>query len=227
MLDDTIYRPTTIATLIEITSALNAIDDGQFESLITLAVRRVLEEEVVGQILDGAGSTSHELQGLWGEVLAANQVAYGATDADFGRDDVLTFLNNVLLSKADGSMPLVVASTGFWKVAQNTARRLAGTTSAGLAAVETFILDEIMYTPYTMGMMEGVPVCHFAGLSPSGVTNGALCFKADRVVLWFWGDSLFLRYVPTSAAKDTWKMTAECGYGIVQPDHNLSRINQT
>ena len=49
-----------------------------------------------------------------------------------------------------------------------------------------------------MGRMESEMMYHYADLSPASSVDPALFFKADRaIVVWFFGDSLFLEYVPT------------------------------
>ena len=77
-----------------------------------------------------------------------------------------------------------------------------------------------------MGMAEGEQAYHYSDLSPAGITNPGLFFKADRCLLWLYGDSMFLEYVPQTSRKTIWKLVAEANFIINRPAQNAARIKQ-
>ena len=68
---------------------------------------------------------------------------------------------------------------------------------------------------------------HYADLSPASVVDPGMFLKANRQVVWFWGDSLFLDIVPVLARKEQYKMLAEVNFVSYRPQNNVSRIKQT
>ena len=210
-LTDTDLLPKTIAVGFEISSALAGVDDGTFMGIINQTIFMLLNGEVMEQLLDGGGT--NEISGLWGTTSLPN-TDYGANDAAFSRDDVLDWANNVRLSDTDGGMNTFVLSSGLWKLCEK--EPYAG---SGATVTSRFMLE--------MGMMEGDMALHYSKLAPASIVNPGLYFKADRIVVFFWGNSLTLQAVPVMAAKEQYKMCAEVNYGVVQPLKNVARIKQT
>ena len=104
-------QPKTIPAAFQMTSSLRAIDDNQFEAVVRMAIRDVLQNQVVKQVLVGDGQ-GNNLAGAWGAT-GLPEFPYGAADADFDRDDILDVLNSVRLADTDGSAPMMVASKGL------------------------------------------------------------------------------------------------------------------
>ena len=206
------YLPKSIASAYELTSSLRGVDDGVFEGIARFAIQDVIGEQVTSQVLVGGGT--NEIDGLWGTTGVQN-VDYGANQQAFSRQDVLDFLDLVRLAKTDGGMYTGVLSTTLWKLCESVLR--------GGNASDMYLLE---IDGDGMGMMEGERIYHYADLSPSGVTDGGLFFKANRVIVWFWGDSLTLEYVPEVARKETYKMCAEVNMVAYRPANNISRIKQ-
>ena len=219
-LTDTEYLPKSIAAAYELSSSLQASDDGTFSMLIDLAIREVVSEQLVTQILLGGGG--NEIQGIWGTTSVPN-LDYGAGATDFDRDDVLDWFDNVRLAKSDGSMFTCVMGDGLWKLCEKTPRGTDGTSSAGYTEISQYLLET--GAPH-MGMIEGEQAYHYSDLSPTGVTNPGLFFKADRCLLWLYGDSMFLEYVPQTSRKTIWKLVAEANFIINRPAQNAARIKQ-
>ena len=71
-LDNAELLPVSIASAFSISSSLRAADDMTFESLVYTSIMAVCGDELVSQVLDGGGSASNEIAGLWGRVSAAN-----------------------------------------------------------------------------------------------------------------------------------------------------------
>ena len=227
--DNSEILPVSIASGYRMTSSLRAVDDGTFARVAMMAIFDVLNDQVTGQVLVGGGT--NEIDGLWGTTGVVN-VNYGAAQTDFSRDDALDVLNSVRLAKTDGMAPVMVASQGLWKLMEKTPRGLAGTEAQGYTDVERFVLDDIMYgadggMTGPMGRVEGARCHYYADLAPASVTDSGLVFKADRVVVWFWGDSLALEYVPQLARADDYKMCAEVNMRVELPANNVARIRQT
>ena len=220
-LTDTEYLPKSIAAAYELSSSLQAADDGTFAMLIELAIREVVSEQLVTQVLGGGGG--NEIQGIWGTTGVPN-LDYGAGATDFDRDDVLDWFDNVRLAKSDGSMFTCVMGDGLWKLCEKTPRGTDGTSSAGYTEISQYLLET--GAPH-MGMIEGEQAYHYSDLSPTGVTNPGLFFKADRCLLWLYGDSMFLEYVPQTSRKTIWKLVAEANFIINRPAQNAARIKQT
>ena len=221
--------PVSIASAYRMTSALRAVDDSTFQSVAMAAIHDVLNDQTTGQILVGGGA--NEITGLWGTTGVVN-IDYGAAQSDFDRDDALAVLNSVRLSKTDGMAPIMVASKTLWELMEKTPRGIQGTAAQGLTDVERFILDDIAYgadggTMGPMGRVEGARCHYYADLAPTNITDSGLVFKANRVVVWFWGDSLALEYVPELARSDVYKMCAEVNMRVERPAENVSRIKQT
>ena len=85
-----------------------------------------------------------------------------------------------------------------------------------------FLLDDIMHSNAgVMGMTEGAECHYYSDLSPASVVNPGLVFKGDRAVVWFWGDSLSLEYVPQTSANYYFKMIAECNCDFELPSKEL------
>ena len=219
-LTDTEYLPKSIAAAYELSSSLQAADDGTFAMLIELAIREVVSEQLVTQVLGGGGG--NEIQGIWGTTGVPN-LDYGAGATDFDRDDVLDWFDNVRLAKSDGSMFTCVMGDGLWKLCEKTPRGTDGTSSAGYTEIQRFLLETD--APH-MGMVEGERAYHYSDLSPTGVTNPGLFFKGDRCLLWLYGDSMFLEYVPQTSRKTIWKLVAEANFIINRPAQNAARIKQ-
>ena len=220
-LTDTEYLPKSIAAAYELSSSLQAADDGTFAMLIELAIREVVSEQLVTQVLGGGGG--NEIQGIWGTT-GVPSLDYGAGATDFDRDDVLDWFDNVRLAKSDGSMFTCVMGDGLWKLCEKTPRGTDGTSSAGFTEISQYLLET--GAPH-MGMIEGEQAYHYSDLSPTGVTNPGLFFKADRCLLWLYGDSMFLEYVPQTSRKTIWKLVAEANFIINRPAQNAARVKQT
>ena len=184
--------------------------------LIELAIREVVSEQLVTQVLGGGGG--NEIQGIWGTTGVPN-LDYGAGATDFDRDDVLDWFDNVRLAKSDGGMFSCVMGDGLWKLCERTTRGTDGTSSAGYTEIQRFLLET--GAPH-MGMVEGEQAYHYSDLSPTGVTNPGLFFKADRCLLWLYGDSMFLEYVPQTSRKTIWKLVAEANFIINRPAQNAA-----
>ena len=220
-LTDTEYLPKSIAAAYELSSSLQAADDGTFSMLIGLAIREVVSEQLVTQVLGGGGG--NEIQGIWGTTGVTN-VDYGAAQANFDRQDVLDWFNHVRLAKSDGAMFTAVMGDGLWKLLEKTPRGTDGTSSAGYTEISQYLLET--GAPH-MGMVEGEQGFHYADLSPTGVEDAGLFFKADRCLLWLYGDSMFLEYVPQASRKTIWKLVAEANFIINRPAQNAARIKRT
>ena len=219
-LTDTEYLPKSIAAAYELSSSLQAADDGTFSMLIELAIREVVSEQLVTQVL--VGGATDEIQGIWGTTGVPN-LDYGAGATDLDRDDVLDWFDSVRLAKSDGSMFTCVMGDGLWKLCERTPRGTDGTSSAGYTEISQYLLET--GAPH-MGMIEGEQAYHYSDLSPTGVTNPGLFFKADRCLLWLYGDSMFLEYVPQASRKTIWKLVAEANFIINRPAQNAARINR-
>ena len=215
-LTDTEFLPKSITAAYELSSSLQAADDGTFSMLIELAIREVVSEQLVTQVLGGGGG--NEIQGIWGTTGVPN-LDYGAGATDFDRDDVLDWFDNVRLAKSDGGMFSCVMGDGLWKLCERTPRGTDGTSSAGYTEIQRFLLET--GAPH-MGMVEGEQAYHYSDLSPTGVTNPGLFFKADRCLLWLYGDSMFLEYVPQTSRKTIWKLVAEANFIINRPAQNAA-----
>ena len=218
VLSDTEYLPKSIASAYELTTSLRGVDDGTFEGIARMAITDVLLDQVTGQVLDGGGG--NEIAGIWGTTGVPN-FDYGAAQSDFTRQDVLDFFDSVRLSKADGGMFTAILGTDLWKLCESVLRGGAASDMYLLEAMPSAAMETMM------GMMEGVATFHYADLSPSGVTDAGLMLKANRQIVWFWGDSLALEYVPTLTRKESFKMVAECNSITYRPVQNTSRIKQT
>ena len=219
-------QPHTIPAAFQMTTSLRAIDDGTFERIVRSAIFMVLNNGVVKQILIGNG-TAPNLTGIWSKTGVQN-VNYGAAATNFNRQDILDVLNSVRLSDTDGSMPVMVASKGLWELMEKTPRGTDGTSSEGYTEIQKFLLDDIMHSNVmVMGMSEGSECHYYSDLTPAGVTNGGLVFKGDRAVVWFWGDSLALEYVPQTSANYFYKMCAEVNADFELPGKNFARLKQT
>ena len=212
ILNNVEYLPVSIASAYELTSSLRGVDDGTFEAIARMAIMDVIGEQVTSQVLVGGGTD--EIGGLWGTTGVQN-LDYGANQGEFIRQDALDFLDAVRLSKTDGGMYTGVLSTTLWKLAESKLR--------GGNASDMYLLEA---SGDNMGQMEGEAMFHFADLSPSGITDPGLFFKANRILIWFWGNSLTLDYVPQLARKDVFKMTAEVNMVAHRPANNISRIKQ-
>ena len=222
----TAKQPISIPAAFQMTSSLRAIDDGQFETVVRAGIRDVLQNQVVAQVLNGDG-TGNNLSGVWLTTGVVNH-DYGAGDADLDRDDLLTVLNSVRLSNTDGSAPMMVASKGLWELLEKKPRGTDGTSSAGYTEIQSFLLDNVMHSNSgVMGMVEGAECHYYSDLSPDGVTNPGLVFKGDRAVVWFWGDSLALEYVPVTSANYFYRVVAEVNCDFELPASNFARIKQT
>ena len=219
-LTDTEYLPKSIAAAYELSSSLQAADDGTFSMLIELAIREVVSEQLVTQVLGGGGG--NEIQGIWGTTGVPN-LDYGAGAGDFDRQDVLDWFDNVRLAKSDGGMYTAVMGDGLWKLMEKTPRGTDGTSSAGYTEISQYLLET--GAPH-MGMVEGEQAYHYTDLSPTSVNDPGLFFKADRCLLWLFGDSLFLEYVPQPSRKTIWKLVAEANFIINRPAQNAARIKQ-
>ena len=222
----TSMQPHTIPAAFQMTTSLRAIDDGTFERIVRSAIFMVLNNGVVKQVLIGTG-IAPEINGIWSKT-GVQDINYGAGAANFDRDDVLDVMNSVRLSDTDGSMPVMVASKGLWQLMEKTPRGTDGTSSAGYTEIQKFLLDDIQYSNAgVMGMAEGAECHYYSDLVPASVVNGGLVFKGDRAVVWFWGDSLALEYVPQASANYYYKMCAEINADFELPAKNFARIRQT
>ena len=211
VMDNTDLLPISIASAFDLSSSLQAADEGTFESLVDFAIFSVCNDEMTAQVLDGGGATANEIAGLWGRVSTAtpdHQVEYGAAATDFGRADILTCKNLVDLAKTDGGPGQWVLGTSLYNLAENTLR--------GGASSERYLLEN--------SMMENRMVHHYADFAPSSVNDPGMFAKLDRCTLLVWGDSFALQEIPVRARKSEYKMVVECNLAVVQPDHNLARI---
>ena len=220
VLNNTEYLPKSIASAYRITSSLRAVDDGVFEGIARMAISQILQDEVTGQVLDGGGT--HQINGLWNTTGVQN-TDYGAAIANFERDDIVDWFDDVRLSKTDGGMYTAVLGDSLWKLCEKTPRGIDGTSSAGFTQISQYLLETT--TPH-MGQMEREVVLHYADFAPSGAVNPGLFFAADRQMIWFWGDSLSLDFVPQLSRSDVWKMCAEVEFASYRPADNASRIKQ-
>lgn len=232
-LDDAELLPVSNATAFDVSSSLRAVDDMGFESLVYASVQLVAGEELVAQVLDGAGSGSNEIAGLWGRVSTSSpdqRHEYGAGQGDFSRQDVLAVKNLVSLGKSDGGPGAFVLSTTLWELAESTLR--------GGAASDRYLLEPMMgdgmmmmgvggVRQGQMGVLEGQVAHHFKDFSPTGITDAGLFARLDRCTIFLWGNSFLLEQVPVLARKNQYKLCVEANLGVVQPDHNLSAIRQT
>ena len=225
VLNDVEYLPVSIASSYEITSALRGVDSGVFDGIARRAIQDVLLDQVTAQVLDGGGSGSNEIAGLWG-LTGVQEAKYGAAQADFSRQDALDFLDLVRLAKTDGGLYTGALSTTFWKLAESVLRGGASS-DAYLLEIDGMMGQGMMEGGQgMMGRMEGEAMFHYADLKPSSIVDPGLFMKANRIVVFFWGDSLFLEYVPTVARKETFKMCAETNMVCYRPENNVSRIYQ-
>ena len=215
------YLPVSVASAYEITSSLRGVDDGTFEAIARMAISDIILDQVTSQVL--VGGDTDEITGIWNKTGVQN-VNYGANAAAFDREDVLDWVNNVRLSKSDGFLYTMVMGDSLWKLMEKTPRGTAGTSSAGYTEISQFLLET---TGPHMGMAENEMAFHYSDLTPASVVNPGLFFKADRMVCWFWGDSLALEYVPTVSRKETFKMCAEVNAEMHRPAQNACRIKQT
>ena len=227
-LADAELLPISIATAFEISSSLRAADDMTFESLVYNSVQLVAGTELVKQVLDGGGSGSNEIMGLWSRVSTAtpDQVhEYGAAPSDCSRADILAVKNLVALSKTDGSPGSFILSTTMWQLCENILR---GGTASDRYVLETMDGMGMMGSGSAMvGMMEGRPAYHFQDFAPSGIVNPGLYIKPDRVTIFLWGRSFNLELAPALARKDQYKLCVEANMSVIQPSYNLSAIRQT
>ena len=206
--------PVSIASAFDLSSSLQAADEGTFESLVDFAIFSVVNDEMVSQILDGGGSTANEIAGLWGRVSTAtpdNVHEYGAAVTDFDRVDVLTTKNAVDLSKTDGGPGQWILGTGLYQLAENKLR--------GGASSERYLLED--------GMMENRMVHHYKDFAPSGINDPGMFVKMDRCTVLVWGDSFQLQEIYVRARKNEWKLIVESNLAVVQPDYNLAAIRRT
>ena len=158
-----------------------------------MAITDILLDQVTGQILVGGGT--NEISGLWGTTGVSN-VDYGAAATNFDRDDVLDWYDHVRLSKTDGGMFTAVMGDGLWQLCERTPRGTDGTSSAGYTEISMYLLEP---TAPHEGRMEREMAYHYKDFAPSGTNDAGLFFKADRIMVWFWGQSLNLEYVPQVA----------------------------
>ena len=198
------------------------MDDGVFEGIARLAIGEVIGEQVTSQVLVGTGSND-TITGLWSKTGVQN-VDYGAAATDFDRNDVIDWFDNVRLSKTDGMMFTAVMGDSLWKLCEKTPRGTDGTSSAGYTDISQYLLE--INGPH-MGTVEGQVAFHYADLTPASIVDPGLFYKSDRVVVWFWGSSLDLEYVPQQARKDVWKMCAEVNMEAYRPAQNVCRIKRT
>ena len=233
-LADAELLPVSIGTAFDVSSSLRAADDLTFESLVYASVQLVAGEELVKQILDGAGSSSNEIAGLWGRVSSATPDKvheYGAAQSDLTRSDILAFKNLVALSKTDGGPGAFILATTLWELCESVLR--------GGAASDRYLLEPMMGDGMMMGgasggvrqgqtgMMEGKMTHHFADFSPTGITDAGLFARLDRCTVFLWSNSFFLEEVPILSRKSQYKLVVEANLGVIQPDYNLSAIRQT
>ena len=210
-LNQSALTPISIGSAFDLSSSLTATDPGTFESLIDFAIRVVCNDQMTKQVIVGGGSSSNEIAGLWGRVLAAHQHNYGAAQTDFTRADVLTTKNMVDLAKTGGGPGQWILSTTAYELAEGVLR--------GGAASDTYLLE--------MGMMESRMAHHFADFTVSGVTDPGIFVKLSQCVMLIWGDSFMLQEIPVRARKNEFKMVVEANLAIVQPDSNIARFQQT
>ena len=131
----------------------------------------------------------------------------------------MDFLDLVRLAKTDGGMYTGVLSTTLWQLAESVLR--------GGASSDKYLLEIDRMTGEGMaGMMEGESMYHYADLEPSSIVDPGLFFKANRIIVWFWHDSLFFEYVPTVSRKETFKMCAETNMVAYRPANNVARLYQ-
>ena len=131
--------PVSIASAFDLSSSLQAADEGTFEALVDFAIFAVCNDEMVAQVLDGGGGTANEIAGLWGRVSTAtpdNAHEYGAAATDFDRENILTTKNVVDLAKSDGGPGSWILGTGLYQLAENTLR--------GGASSERYLLEDMM-----------------------------------------------------------------------------------
>ena len=179
-MDNTDLLPVSIGSAFDLSTSLQAADEGTFESLLDFAIFSVVNDEMVAQVLDGAGSGSNEIAGLWDRVSTAtpdNAHAYGAAQSDFGRADILTTKNVVDLAKTDGGPGQWILGTGLYQLVENTLR--------GGASSERYLLEDMM--------MESRMVHHFKDFAPSGTDDAGLFAKMERCCVLIWGDSFQLQ----------------------------------
>ena len=203
--------PISIASAFDLSSSLQAADEGTFEALVDFAIFAVCQDEMTAQVLDGGGATANEVAGLWGRVSTAspdNTHLYGSAITDFDRVDVLTTKNVVDLAKTDGGPGQWILGTGLYQLAENKLR--------GGASSERYLLENMM--------MENRMVHHFADFAPSGTNDAGLFVKMDRCTVLVLGDSFQLQEIPVRARKSEYKLVVECNLAVVQPDHNLASL---
>ena len=220
VLTDTEYLPKSLASAYELSTSLRGVDDGTFEMVIRSAISDILLDTVTAQVLDGAGTL--ELDGIWGLTGVPN-FNYGAAQTDFTRQDVLNLFDSVRLAKTDGGMFTAVLSTTLWKLCESVLRGGAASDMYLLEAMPSSMMGEM---DFMRGMMEGVDTFHYADFSPGSSIDPGIMFKANRIICWFWGDSLSLDWVPQLARKEVFKMVAECNSVTYRPVNNVSRIKQ-
>ena len=221
--DGTEYLPISVSSAFELTSSLRAVDDQTFENVVRFGIKQVLENEVLAQVLDGAGAmaTPPEIAGLWGTANLPS-TDYGASDSDFSRADVLTWYDSIRLSDSDGGRLTAVLGSDLWRLTQNVLR--------GGASSDKYLLEPVDYMNMGgsgAGMLEGALAFHYSALAPAGIVNPALAFAGDRVCLWFFGDTLALEYIPQLQATHQYRMTAEVNAATVAPTKNAASIRQT
>ena len=228
--EGTSKQPKTIPAAFQMTTSLRGIDDGTFEGIVRSAIFLVLNNGVLKQILVGTGA-ANQLAGIWSTTNVVN-IDYGATQSLFNRDDMLDVLNAVRLSNTDGAAPIMVASKGLWELSERTPRAVQtfgpGTTSGGgITDIQRFLLDDIMHQNMGhMGMVEGAECFYYSDLTIASINDPGLVFKPDRAVVWFWGDSLNLEYVPQTSANYYYKMCAEVNADYQNPAENFARIKR-
>ena len=210
-MDNLDLLPVSIASAFDLSSSLQAADEGTFEALVDFAIYAVCNDEMVAQVLDGGGATANEIVGLWSRVSTAtpdNAHAYGAAQSDFSRSDILTTKNVVDLAKTDGGPGQWILGTGLYQLAENTLR--------GGASSERYLLEDLM--------MENRMVHHYKDFAPSGTNDAAMFVKMDRCTVLVWGDSFQLQEIPVRARKSEYKLVVESNLAVVQPDYNLASL---
>ena len=219
-------QPQSLQMPFQMTTSLKAIDDGTFERLVNQSIFELLYNVLTAQVLAGNG-TAPNLQGIWSQGSLPN-INYGAGAADFDRQDILDLLNSVRLANTVGGGTIAVLSKGLWELAEKTPRGVDGTSSAGYTEIQRYLLDNIQYSDAgVMGTMEGAPTFYYSDLGPTGITNPGLALKADRCVVWIWGDSINMEYVPTTAASLFYRTVIEANCDFEHPTKNMARIRQT
>ena len=221
-LNDVGYLPKSFASAYTISSSLRAADDGMFEEISRRAIGDILLDVVTAEVLFGDGGDG--FTGIWDKTGVPNH-DYGAAQTNFDREDVLDWLDAVRLAKTDGMRYTVVMGDGLWKLCERTPRGIDGTSSAGFTEISMYML-ETLTRPHE-GMIEREMAFHYADFAPTGTDDAGLFFKADRVIVWMWGDSLNLELVPQLARQDAFKMVAECNMEAYRPEQNASRIKRT